>query len=255
MRHWSRVSSRPPRAAPPLRCRVMAAATPEWWPSPRVQRLFATGFIKWSRCDEQCGRSSPPVAMFHVKHRFVLARRRSHPRQHRIDGPHMSTSADVPPFLPARRILPVAATYGAVAGAVAGLALTLMNGVQHLIWHGAQSPVRSAATILLGGVIIVPLRHKDPPPRHPRACSVAQSAHHGRRDGRPRPGHESRRLTWTHSAADRAPHLGFSPQTCRARFPGPCPRPGGRTPRPRRRGDEIVSHSRTCRHPIERSSS
>ena len=114
------------------------------------------------------GDRRPPVAMFHVKHRFVLARRRSHPRQHRIDGPHMSTSADVPPFLPARRILPVAATYGAVAGAVAGLALTLMNGVQHLIWHGAQSPVRSAATILLGGVIIVPLRHKDPPPRHPR---------------------------------------------------------------------------------------
>ncbi|WP_274619354.1 hypothetical protein [Dermacoccus nishinomiyaensis] len=40
----------------------------------------------------------------------------------------MSTSADVPPFLPARRIRAVAAAYGAVAGAVAGLALTLMNG-------------------------------------------------------------------------------------------------------------------------------
>lgn len=72
----------------------------------------------------------------------------------------MSSSADVPPFLPARRIRAVAAAYGAVAGAVAGLALTLMNGAQHLIWHGAQSPVRSAATILFGGVIIVLLRRK-----------------------------------------------------------------------------------------------
>lgn len=107
------------------------------------------------------GDRRPPVAMFHVKHRFVLARRRSHPRQHRIDGPHMSISADVPPFPPARRILAVATTYGAVAGAVAGLALTLMNGAQHLIWHGAHSPLRSAATILLGGVIIVLLRRKD----------------------------------------------------------------------------------------------
>lgn len=46
-------------------------------------------------------------------------------------------------------------------GAVAGLALTPMNGAQHLIWHGPRSPVRSAATILLSGVIIVPLRRKD----------------------------------------------------------------------------------------------
>ena len=36
-----------------------------------------------------------------------------------------------------------------------------MNGAQHLIWHGPRSPVRSAATILLSGVIIVPLRRKD----------------------------------------------------------------------------------------------
>ena len=44
---------------------------------------------------------------------------------------------------------------------MAGLALTPMNGAQHLIWHGPRSPVRSAATILLSGVIIVPLRRKD----------------------------------------------------------------------------------------------
>jgi len=70
----------------------------------------------------------PPVAMFHVKHRFVLARRGGHihaASNRRSPHEHLSRRAAVPT---ARRIRAVAAAYGAVAGAVAGLALTLMNG-------------------------------------------------------------------------------------------------------------------------------
>jgi len=68
------------------------------------------------------------------------------------------------PDAPAARQAPLlvfAAWYGAAAGVVSGLALSLMTAAQHLLWHGAESPLRTAATILAGGVLIAILRRRD----------------------------------------------------------------------------------------------
>ncbi|MFD1883789.1 chloride channel protein [Paracoccus pacificus] len=51
---------------------------------------------------------------------------------------------------------------GLAAGAVAALMLTLMHGLEALIWRGEAGPLRIAVTIMAGGVLIAMMRWRLP---------------------------------------------------------------------------------------------
>lgn len=90
-----------------------------------------------------------------------------------------------PEELPTGRLRPlvIAVSHGAVAGAVAALALALMNGVQHLIWSVSDARWYVFVAICAGGILLALLRGntddadlqqqiKRPPTR--RRCTGAE---------------------------------------------------------------------------------